>query len=237
LFFCFFLYISALQNEVHHCGNEVVDFLKLFPGNDDVLPLKELISHLVDFPSKLTVLAPFKQEPEDTDKALYVLLEWADYEAREATNYIRALQQHNVSVQPMPSADFGLRHLCTTHSSPILSTLSASQPMETLLQTSISSISNFEAADFTVWTKYLQTQAGFLGKRQLMPYYDTVNNGSVVYQFIGWNSLQEWKSLPQDELAAVFEQFTEAMNGSPNELIPIPSNGNGLRILRRPLEV
>lgn len=60
-------------------------------------------------------------------------------------------------------------------------------------------------ADARHWTRFLERQPGFLGKEMWRP----ADRHDVVHAVIWWATIEQWKAIPHDELAAVNEAMGE----------------------------
>jgi uncharacterized protein (TIGR03792 family) len=88
----------------------------------------------------------------------------------------------------------------------------------------------FVQADDETWTEYLAQQKGFVRKMVTidLSYNQTQDSNCSVWSNVQWASLEMWKAIPEQELAAVGENFTLAFGYNP-ELTAFPGN-NGLQI-------
>ena len=101
-----------------------------------------------------------------------------------------------------------------------------------------SSVENFVHADDVTWSKFLAEQKGFVRKTVLLDSnYTSANGGNncSVWSSISWASLELWKAIDPDALAATAKAFAEAFGSDPPPIeFPAPvdeSTGyNGLEI-------
>ncbi|MDX2096726.1 MAG: TIGR03792 family protein [Leptolyngbyaceae cyanobacterium bins.59] len=64
--------------------------------------------------------------------------------------------------------------------------------------------------DAEIWTRFLETCPGFLGKEVWL----NLEKPEEVVFMIRWESLELWQSIPQRELERVDREFTAAMGAS-----------------------
>jgi uncharacterized protein (TIGR03792 family) len=71
---------------------------------------------------------------------------------------------------------------------------------------------NFIQKDGEIWTTALAKYPGFLGKEVWI----TSNNPTEVVFIIRWESLEQWKAIPQADLEAVEQKFAQALGKTYN---------------------
>ncbi|MEM8603699.1 MAG: TIGR03792 family protein [Cyanobacteria bacterium P01_F01_bin.86] len=65
----------------------------------------------------------------------------------------------------------------------------------------------FVRVDDEIWTAALQTYPGFIGKETWI----SPNDDEVVIFVIRWQTREEWKAIPEEDLAAIEARFDEAL--------------------------
>ena len=70
--------------------------------------------------------------------------------------------------------------------------------------------------DNQIWTSFLRQQDGFISKHNLLSTHTTANNATEVYHIIEWQSYNQWKKIPSDQLTKITAQFIQAMGYAPD---------------------
>ena len=70
------------------------------------------------------------------------------------------------------------------------------------------SLEKFIQQDEAIWTSALSTYPGFMGKEVWIE----PNAPDRVIFTIRWQTRQQWKSIPSEDLAAIEQKFSAAMN-------------------------
>lgn len=76
---------------------------------------------------------------------------------------------------------------------------------------------DFIKIDEEIWTNQLKTYSGFLGKETWCNSAPEKNNEIIIV--IRWQSHQQWKSIPLEDLAKIEQQFAQKMQGKNYEMI------------------
>ena len=80
----------------------------------------------------------------------------------------------------------------------------------------------FMEADANVWSPFLSSVEGFGGKMQV--FNTTKEENVTVGYFIFWDSYEAWKSIPEDELISVQNEFIQVYGSNPiPEAVPTHS--------------
>jgi len=69
------------------------------------------------------------------------------------------------------------------------------------------------------WSRFLEQQTGFAGKQ----IWENPDDPSKVHAVIWWESMEDWKAIPDDELAAVADAMGE------HERVPVLTTFNLVR--------
>jgi uncharacterized protein (TIGR03792 family) len=73
----------------------------------------------------------------------------------------------------------------------------------------------FLEIDQQIWTNKLKTRPGFLGKEVWL----NPDRMDEVIMFIRWQTREEWKNIPQEELNIIEKQFAQKMQGKKYQMI------------------
>ena len=89
-------------------------------------------------------------------------------------------------------------------------------------------INQFIEMDHQHWTLYLKDKAGFISKEVWI----SETNPGEVSMVTFWNSMEEWKSIPVEELIEMGTKFAEAFGEENFKLIKEVHNENTLYKVR-----
>jgi uncharacterized protein (TIGR03792 family) len=73
----------------------------------------------------------------------------------------------------------------------------------------------FIEIDRQIWTNKLKTYSGFLGKEILL----NSDQRDEVIMIIRWQSREQWKNIPQEDLDITEQQFAQKMQGKKYQMI------------------
>lgn len=73
----------------------------------------------------------------------------------------------------------------------------------------------FISQDEQIWTAKLSGYSGFLGKEVWL----NPNATEEIIMIVRWQTRQQWKSIPIEDLNATQQQFESATSGIPHEMI------------------
>ena len=76
-------------------------------------------------------------------------------------------------------------------------------------------VEQFIALDHEIWTRHLQNDPGFISKQV---WHNASRPGEVTL-LIFWNSVEEWKSIPEEQLKERFRKFNSAFGAENYRLI------------------
>lgn len=85
----------------------------------------------------------------------------------------------------------------------------------------------FLSIDTELWNPFLQQQDGFIRKVSTLPFYDTLDNATVVYQTLEWESFDQWHAINNSERIEIIVQ-SETQLGYSTNMTRFPDE-NGLR--------
>jgi uncharacterized protein (TIGR03792 family) len=83
--------------------------------------------------------------------------------------------------------------------------------------------------DNEIWTSFLKTQDGFIGKQSLLSTHESVKNATEVYHIIEWASYIQWKNISKETLIIIDKQFVQAFGYAP-EMKSLPDD-DGFQIV------
>lgn len=83
--------------------------------------------------------------------------------------------------------------------------------------------------DNQIWTSFLRQQDGFISKHNLLSTHSSTNNATEVYHIIEWQSYDQWKKIPVEQLTNITGQFIETFGYAP-AMKSLP-NGDGFHIV------
>ena len=75
----------------------------------------------------------------------------------------------------------------------------------------------FFECDRKIWTSFLKTQIGFVSKDYWLDESEnkSVSGNCTVYQHITWVSREQWKSISQEDLARINDEFVNEFGYEP----------------------
>lgn len=89
--------------------------------------------------------------------------------------------------------------------------------------------SRFLSVDNDIWNPFLQLQEGFVRKVSTIPFYDTLDNATIVHQMIEWKSFELWHSIDEAERMKIVLEVSDIV-GYDTNYSRFPDE-NGLRVI------